>query len=185
MNAMNPSTLSHPESRYRYGILKFGSNRSSSFTPLFRNGSFLELTPEKECVEIINTAVEAGINLFNTGDTYAMSEVEKVIGRMLKKSKTRNSVLLMTNCDHALRQVGVTLDEHVPVIGPNQFGPSRLYIIEACEASLRRLQTDWIDLYLIRRHDTTVHIEKTLDALTDLMRQDKVRYVGCSTHPDG
>ena len=145
--------------------------------------SFMDPTPEKECAVMLNTAVEAGINLINTGDTYAMGEVEKVIGRTLKESKTRDSVLLMTKCDHAPRKVGMTLEEYVPELGPNQNGPSRLNIIKACEGSLRRLQTDYIDIYLIHCQDMAVHIDETLSALTDLIRQGKIRYIGCSTHP--
>jgi len=145
--------------------------------------AFMDPTPEEECAKILNAAVEAGINLIDTGDSYAEGEGEKVIGRILKKSKTRNSVMLMTKCDHGQRKVGMTLDEYVPEVGPNQNGPSRLNIIKACERSLKSFQTDWIDLYLIHRQDLDVHIEETLSALTDLVRQGKIRYVGCSTHP--
>jgi aryl-alcohol dehydrogenase-like predicted oxidoreductase len=130
----------------------------------------MEPTPEKECAAIINTAIDAGINVINTGDTYAMGEVERVIGDTLKANKTRNSVVLMTKCDHAPHTVGLTLDEYIPEIGPNQNGPSRLNLIKACEASLRRLQTEWIDIYLIHRQDMAVHTDETLSALTDLVR---------------
>jgi len=144
---------------------------------------FMDPLPEKHCATILNAAVEAGINLIDTPDSYGEGEGEKVIGRILKESKTRNSVLLMTKCDHGQRKVGMTLDEYVPEMGPNRNGSSRLNTMKACERSLRRFQTDYIDLYLIHRQDMAVHTEETLSALTDLVRQGKVRYVGCSTHP--
>ena len=78
---------------------------------------------------------------------------------------------------------GKHLDDAVPEIKPNHGGPSRLNIMRACEESLKRFQTDYIDIYLMHRQDLNVHIEETLGALTDLVRQGKVRYIGCSTHP--
>jgi len=144
---------------------------------------FMDPIPEEQCAPILNAAIEAGINLIDTGDSYADGEGEKVIGRILKKSKTRNSVMLMTKCDHGQRKVGMTLDEYVPELGPNQNGPSRLNIIKACERSLRRFQTDYIDMYMIHRQDLAVHPDETLSTLTDLVRQGKIRYIGCSTHP--
>jgi len=144
---------------------------------------FADPVPEKQCAQILNRAVEAGINLIDTGDSYADGEGEKVIGRTLKASGMRHSVLLATKCDHGQRRPGLTLDEFVPELGPNQNGPTRLNMIRACERSLKRFQTDYIDLYQIHRQDLEVHIEETLSALTDLVRQGKIRYVGCSTFP--
>ncbi len=144
---------------------------------------FADPIPEKECAEILNRAVEVGINLVDTGDSYGEGEGEKVIGRTLKASGMRHSVLLATKCDHGQRRVGLTLDEFVPEMGPNQSGPTRLNMIRACERSLKRFQTDYIDLYQIHRQDLEVNIEETLSALTDMVRQGKIRYVGCSTFP--
>lgn len=144
---------------------------------------FADPLPEKECAKILNRAVEAGINLLDTGDSYAEGEGERIIGRTLKESGMRHSVLLATKCDHGQRRPGLTLDEFVPELGPNQNGPTRLNIIRAVEESLRRFQTDYIDLYQIHRQDLEVHIEETLSALTDLVRLGKIRYIGCSTHP--
>lgn len=144
---------------------------------------FADPLPEKECAKILNRAVEAGINLIDTGDSYAEGEGERIIGRTLKESGMRHAVLLETKCDHGRRVPGLTLDEFVPEEKPNEHGPTRLNIIRACEASLKRFQTDYIDIYLMHRQDLEVHIEETLGALTDLVRQGKVRYVGCSTHP--
>jgi aryl-alcohol dehydrogenase-like predicted oxidoreductase len=144
---------------------------------------FADPLPEKECAKILNRAVEAGINLLDTGDSYAEGEGERIIGRTLKESGMRHSVLLATKCDHGQRRPGLTLDEFVPELGPNQNGPTRLNIIRAVEESLRRFQTDYIDLYQIHRQDLEVHIEETLGVLTDLVRLGNIRYVGCSTHP--
>ncbi len=144
---------------------------------------FADPLPEKDCAKILNRAVEAGINLIDTGDSYAEGEGERIIGRTLKESGTRHSVLLETKCDHGQRHPGLTLDEFVPEMPANEHGPSRLNIIRACEQSLKRFQTDYIDIYLMHRQDLIVHIEETLGALTDLVRQGKIRYVGCSTHP--
>ena len=132
---------------------------------------FANPIPEKESAKVLNRAIEAGINLIDTGDAYAGGEGESVIGRTLKENGLRQSVLLLTKCDHG---------QHRPV---NQQGPTRLNLFRACEASLRRFQTDYIDIYMIHRQDPEVHIDETLSALTDLVRQGKIRYVGCSTHP--
>ena len=145
---------------------------------------FMDPIPEEMCSKILNRAIEAGMNLVDTGDSYASGENEKVIGRTLKENGKRHSILLATKCDHGLRLPGLkSLDEGEPEVGPNEGGPSRLNLIKACEGSLRRLQTDYIDLYQMHRQDLVVHIEETLSALTDLVRQGKVRYVGISTNP--
>jgi len=73
---------------------------------------FMDPIPEEQCAPILNAAIEAGINLIDTGDSYADGEGEKVIGRILKKNKTRNSVMLMTKCDHGQRKVGMTLEHN-------------------------------------------------------------------------
>ena len=144
---------------------------------------FADPIPEKDAARILDAAVDAGINLIDTGDSYAEGEGEKIIGRTLKASGKRNSVLLATKCDHGQRRPGLTLDEFVPELGPNMNGPSRLNIIRAVEESLCRFQTDYIDLYQIHRQDLEVNIEETLGVLTDLVRAGKIRYVGCSTFP--
>ncbi len=144
---------------------------------------FADPVAEEECVKILDKAFEAGINLIDTGDSYAEGEGERIIGRWVKRMGRRDEVLLMTKCDHGHREPGKTLDEAIPEIKPNHGGPSRLNIMRACEESLKRFQTDYIDIYLMHRQDLNVHIEETLGALTDLVRQGKVRYIGCSTHP--
>jgi len=128
-------------------------------------------TPENEAEQILNRALDAGINLIDTADSYAEGESERIIGRVLKRNGQRNQVFLATKL-------------HFPTgPGPNDRGNSRLHIMQACEASLRRLQVDHIDLYQMHRPDPDTPIAETLSALTDLVRQGKVRYIGCSTFP--
>lgn len=145
--------------------------------------NFMDPTPEEECERILLTAMDAGINLVDTGDVYADGEGERVLGRILKRSGRRHQVLIGTKCDHGRRQVGMTLEDYTEQIGPNEYGHSRLNIIRACEASLKRLDTDYIDLYQMHRPSPDVPFEETLGALHDLVAQGKIRYIGCSTHP--
>lgn len=133
--------------------------------------NFGRATPEDEAARMIDCALDAGINLLDTADSYHSGESERVIGRALARNGRRHDVILATKV-------------HYPTgPGPNERGNSRLHIMRACEASLRRLQLDTIDLYQIHRPSPRVPVEETLRALDDLVRQGKVRYVGCSTHP--
>jgi aryl-alcohol dehydrogenase-like predicted oxidoreductase len=145
--------------------------------------NFADPTPEEEASQILNTALDAGINLIDTGDVYAGGEGEKIIGRTLKARGGRHKVVIATKVDHGQRRPGFTLDELTPESGPNDHGHSRLNIIRACENSLKRLQTDYIDLYQVHRHSPDIPIDETLGALDSLVRSGKVRYIGCSTHP--
>ncbi|NJN18313.1 MAG: aldo/keto reductase [Oscillochloris sp.] len=123
-------------------------------------------TPADEAGRIINCALAAGINLIDTANSYNQGESEALIGRALQHTGRRQDVILATKA-------------HYPTgSGPNDRGNSRLHILRACEESLRRLQTDYIDLYQIHRPDPLTPVEETLAALTDLVRQGKVRYVG-------
>ena len=133
--------------------------------------NFANPTPEAESIAIIDRAMDAGINLIDTSNSYAKGESERIIGRALAANGRRDQVMIATKV-------------HYPVgPGPNDCGNSRLHLIKACEDSLRRLQTDHIDLYQLHRPSFELPIEETLSALTDLVRQGKVRYVGCSTTP--
>lgn len=140
-------------------------------------------TPLDEAKKIILGALDGGINLIDTGNLYAGGMSEKVIGETLKESKRRHEMIISTKIDHAPRKKGVSLDEFVPDLPPNVQGNSRLNIMRAVEISLKSLQTDYIDLLQIHRYYEQYHIEETLGALTDLVRQGKVRYIGCSTFP--
>ena len=140
-------------------------------------------TPAELAEKLILRSLDAGINLIDTGNLYAGGRSEAIIGRTLAASGRRHEVLISTKIDHAPRRPGVSLDEHVPELPPNVQGNSRLNIIRACELSLRALETDYIDLLQVHRYYPQYHIEETLGALTDLVRQGKVRYAGCSTFP--
>jgi 1-deoxyxylulose-5-phosphate synthase len=133
--------------------------------------NILNPTPEAESSRMIIRALDAGINLIDTSNSYAAGEAERVIGRVLAESGRRDEVVIATKV-------------HYPTgPGPNDRGNSRLHIMRACEDSLRRLKTDRIDLYQLHRPDFDVPMEETLGALTDLVRQGKVCYVGSSTAP--
>ena len=134
-------------------------------------GNFADPTPEDESIRIINRAIDAGINLIDTSNSYSNGESERMIGRAWAKGARRKELILATK---AFYKVGM---------GPNDEGLSRLHLIRACEDSLRRLQTDYIDLYQVHRPSPTIPLDETLGALTDLVRQGKVRYIGSSTHP--
>jgi len=128
-------------------------------------------TPEEEAARIIDRALDAGLTLIDTANSYNAGESEAVIGRALKASGRRHEAVLATKA-------------HFPTgPGPNDRGNSRLHLMRAVEDSLRRLQVDHIDLYQMHRPDPLTPVEETLGALTDMVRQGKVRYVGCSTHP--
>ncbi len=133
--------------------------------------NFANPTPEAESIAMIERAMDAGINLIDTSNSYAKGESERIIGRALAASGRRDQVLIATKA-------------HYPVgPGPNDRGNSRLHLMKACEDSLRRLQVDHIDLYQLHRPSFELPIDETMSALTDLVRQGKVRYVGCSTTP--
>ena len=122
-----------------------------------------------ECVRVIGMALDSGINFVDTADVYADGESEEIVGRALKGR--RDDVVLATK-GHG--QMGSD---------PNERGNSRRWITRAVDASLRRLGTDWIDLYQIHRPDPTCDIEETLSVLTDLVRAGKIRSFGSSTFP--
>ena len=118
---------------------------------------------------VVDAALEAGIDLFDTADAYGGSLSEEYLGRAL--GKRRDDVILATKC-------GMSMGE-----GAHNRGASRRYVTRALEASLRRLDTDYIDLYQIHFPDPHTPIDETLRALDDCVRAGKVRYVGCSNFP--
>ena len=129
-----------------------------------------------ESVKVIHRALDAGINFIDTADVYSQGESEVIVGKALADGK-RDDVVLATKF-HG--QMGVPMGE---VGDPNQRGNSRRWIIREVEESLRRLDTDWIDLYQVHRPDVDTDVEETLSALTDLQRQGKIRAFGSSTFP--
>ncbi len=122
-----------------------------------------------ESVAIIHAALDAGINFIDTADVYSAGESEEIVAKAIKGR--RDEVVLATKF---FAFMGA---------GPNQSGGSRYWIMKECENSLRRLGTDHIDLYQVHRPDPTVDIDETLGALSDLVHQGKVRYIGSSTWP--
>jgi aryl-alcohol dehydrogenase-like predicted oxidoreductase len=114
-------------------------------------------------------AVEAGINFFDTADMYSLGVSEEVTGRAIRDLARRDEVVIATKVNFPMGS------------GPNMGGLSRKHIIQACDDSLKRLGVDAIDLYQIHRFDPEVRIDETLEALNDLVRTGKVRYIGASS----
>jgi aryl-alcohol dehydrogenase-like predicted oxidoreductase len=127
-------------------------------------------TDHDACIRIIHRALDAGINFVDTADVYSGGESEEIVGKALAGGRRDNVVL-------ATKVHGTMGDD------PNQFGNSRRWITREVDNSLRRLGTDWIDLYQIHRPEADTEIDETLGALTDLVRAGKVRYIGSSTFP--
>ncbi len=123
-----------------------------------------------DSIRIIHRALDAGINFIDTADVYSRGESEEIVGKALAGGRRDNVVL-------ATKIHGTMGDD------PNQFGNSRRWIVREVENSLRRLGTDWIDLYQIHRPEDDTDIDETLGALSDLIHAGKVRYIGSSTFP--
>ncbi len=133
--------------------------------------NFGKPTNEEESVAIINRALEAGINFIDTANAYNKGESERIVGEALKANGQRDQIVLATKVHSTVGP------------GPNERGTSRYHIVKACEDSLRRLQTDHIDLYQLHRPTLDIPQDETLRALDDLVRAGKVIYIGCSNHP--
>ncbi|MBN1527891.1 MAG: aldo/keto reductase [Thermoleophilaceae bacterium] len=126
-------------------------------------------TDHDDSIRVIHRALDAGINFVDTADVYSRGESEEIVGKALKGR--RDDVVLATKVH------GKMGDD------PNQYGNSRRWIVREVESSLRRLGTDWIDLYQIHRPEPDTDIDETLGALSDLVHAGKIRYAGCSTFP--
>ena len=138
--------------------------------------TFANQADEREAFAIMDAATDAGVNFIDTADVYPLGgsletvgRTEEIVGKWLKGR--RNEFVLATKCTGATGP------------GPNDRGSSRRHILEAAEASLRRLQTDYIDLYQMHSVDETTPLEEIVRALDDLVRSGKVRYVGVSNYP--
>jgi aryl-alcohol dehydrogenase-like predicted oxidoreductase len=127
-------------------------------------------TDHDASIRIIHKALDSGVNFIDTADVYGRGESEEIVGKALAGGRRDNVVL-------ATKVHGSMGDD------PNEFGNSRRWIVREVENSLRRLRTDWIDLYQIHRPELDTDIDETLGALTDLVRAGKVRYIGSSTFP--
>ena len=120
-----------------------------------------------DSIRIVHRALDAGINFVDTADVYSGGESEEIVGKAL--AGRRDEIVLATKVHGSMGE------------DPNRRGNSRRWIVHEVEASLRRLQTDWIDLYQVHRPEPGTDIDETLGALTDLVRQGKIRYLGSST----
>ena len=126
-------------------------------------------TQEADSIRIIHAALDAGVNFVDTANVYNEGQSEIVVGKAL--ASRRSQVILATKVHGKMGE------------GVNDQGNSRLHILKACEDSLRRLNTEYIDLYQIHRPNPEIPVDETLRALTDLVQSGKIRYIGCSTHP--
>ena len=158
MNYVNLGRTGLKVSRLCLGMMSFG-------TPAWRPW----VLSEADSRPILQRALELGINFFDTADFYSLGVSEEVLGRAVRDFASRDRVVVAT-------KVFYGLTDH-----PNAGGLSRKHILHAIDDSLRRLGTDYIDLYQIHRWDPATPIEETLSALDDLIRQGKVRYIGASS----
>ncbi len=122
--------------------------------------------------EIILQSYNSGVNLFDTANVYNEGQSEEILGDTLKDNNIRDRVIISTKVHHPTDNTN-----------PNASSIHRKHIIEQCEASLKRLKTDYIDIYQLHRPDPKIPIDETLRALDDLVRSGKVRYIGCSSFP--
>jgi 1-deoxyxylulose-5-phosphate synthase len=128
------------------------------------------MLPEEPSVAIVRKALDLGINFFDTANVYSEGESEQILGRALKKfAVQRDQIVIATKVFHPMGS------------GPNQRGLSRKHVFQSIDDSLRRLGLDYVDLYQIHRFDRDTPIEESLEALTDLIKIGKVRYIGAST----
>lgn len=140
-------------------------------TMTFGGGEYFEsmgATQVDEATRLIDRCIDAGVNLFDTADVYSQGKAEEVLGQAI--GNRRHDVLIATK---AFARMGT---------GANDLGLSRHHLIRACEDSLRRLGTDYIDLYQVHGFDALTPLDETLQALDDLVRSGKVRYIGCSNY---
>jgi aryl-alcohol dehydrogenase-like predicted oxidoreductase len=152
-------------SRICLGCMTYGAPATSELRP----GSHAWSLSEEESQPFLRQALDLGINFFDSANVYARGESENVLGRFLKAHTRREAVVIATKLN------GVMRDE------PNGGGLSRKAIFFELDQSLRRLQTDYVDLYQIHRWDYETPIEETLEALSDVVKSGKVRYIGASS----
>jgi aryl-alcohol dehydrogenase (NADP+) len=145
-------------SRLSLGTMTYGSRQLREW-----------VLEEEESRPFIKLALELGINFFDTADVYSLGVSEEILGKALRDFATRDQVIIATK---VFNKVGD---------GPNDKGLSRKHIFDSIDASLRRLKTDYVDLYQIHRWDYETPIEETLAALDDLVKLGKVRYLGISS----
>ena len=146
-------------SRLCLGMMSYGSKKWREW-----------ILNEDEALPFVQRAWEAGINFFDTADVYSLGESERILGSLLRKLNVRREdVVVATKVFNPMGD------------GPNERGNSRKHILDSIDASLRRLQMDYVDLYQIHRWDYETPIEETLEALNDVVRAGKARYIGASS----
>lgn len=143
---------------YCFGTATFGGQGD-----FFKAWGSTDVSGAKKLIDI---CIDSGLSFFDTADGYSKGMSEEILGKALEGK--RNQVLLSTKGTFPVGD------------GPNDFGSSRYHIIETCNASLKRLKTDHIDLYYMHGFDATTPVDETLRALEDLVRSGKIRYIGCS-----
>jgi aryl-alcohol dehydrogenase-like predicted oxidoreductase len=144
-------------------VLSFGTGTFGGGTEFFKAwGS----TQVDEATRMVNHCLDAGLTLFDTANVYSQGLSEEILGKAL--TGLRDKTLISTKATFKMGK------------GPNDFGSSRFHLVKACEDSLRRLQTDYIDIYYMHGFDGNTPVEETLSALNDLVQSGKVRYIGCS-----
>ena len=145
-------------SRLCLGCMSFGSSKWRTW-----------VMDDEQAQPFFKAAVEAGINFFDTADVYSTGESERVTGKALKEYAKRHEIVIATKLNGAMGG------------DPNNRGLSRKHVMDAIDQSLKRLGTDYVDLYQIHRFDPTTPIEETLEALNDVVRAGKARYIGASS----
>ncbi len=151
------------QSGLKVPVLSFGTGTFGG------KGEFFERwgdTDVKEASKLIDICMDAGVNFFDTANIYSLGASEEVLGGALKGR--RDKALISTKATFGMGE------------GPNEKGSSRFHLIRECEASLKRLGTDYIDLYFMHGFDALTPVDETLRALDDLMTAGKIRYIGCS-----
>src|SRR6267142_1607348 len=144
-------------------VLSFGTGTFGGSGPLFKTWG---ATDVKEAKRLIDICLDAGLNMFDSADVYSMGQAEEILGQAIKGR--RDQFLISTKATFRFGD------------GPNDAGSSRFHLLRAVEGALRRLRTDYIDLFQLHGFDAISPVEETLSALNDLVRGGKIRYIGCS-----
>jgi aryl-alcohol dehydrogenase-like predicted oxidoreductase len=146
-------------------VLSFGTGTFGGTTEFFKRWGGIDV---KEATRLVDVCLEAGVNLFDSADVYSKGAAEEILGKAIEGK--RDKVLISTKGSFAT-------SENV-----NDVGSSRYHLISACEASLKRLNTDYIDIYFMHGFDALTPIEETLNTLNTLIQTGKIRYIGCSNY---
>jgi aryl-alcohol dehydrogenase-like predicted oxidoreductase len=151
------------QSGFKVPVLSFGTGTFGGSSEFFRAWGETDV---KEATRLVDICLDAGVNLFDTADVYSTGMSEEILGKAV--AGRRDRVIIATKASFPVGQ------------GPNDRGNSRYHLLSACDASLRRLGTDYIDLYQMHGFDALSPVEETLSTLDTLVRSGKVRYIGCS-----